>query len=37
MVGSTTRAYYDMVLLIDCTRFVSAELSFGAGIFPVAN
>ena len=31
MFGSTARAYYKKVPLMDCTIFVSVELSFGRG------
>ena len=37
MVGYTARAYYKKLPLMDFTRFVSAELSFGAEIYWVAN
>ena len=30
MVGSTARAYHKKVTLMGCTRFLSAEFSFGA-------
>ena len=32
MVGSTVQTYYKKVSLKDCTRFVYAELSFGADL-----
>ena len=32
MAGSTTRVYYKKVPFMDCTQFVSVELSFDAEI-----